>query len=139
MQKSLCSALPAALMAAALLLALCACAPPLPGGMDADTVTAAAQAAIDRANARDYEGLVAMMRGDLQESTIPVEDWAAALDPVLDEAGAFVSYAGSAAVGQNQNGVESALVVVQARYENRTLTYTVAFDAGSEMTGFWVR
>ena len=112
---------------------------PLPDEMDEDTVTAMAKDAIDRANARAYEELVALFRQDLQETTISISEWADALNPILDDAGDFIEYTGSSALGQTQDGVESGIVVVQAKYKNKTLIYTIAFDIDSNMTGFWVR
>ena len=112
---------------------------PLPDEIDEATVTATAKAAIDKANARDYEELVAFFRQDLQESSMAISEWADALDPILDDAGDFIEYTGSSALGQEHDDVKSGIVIVQAKYQNKNLLYTIAFDIDSNMTGFWVR
>lgn len=110
----------------------------LPEGVDAGVIEEKAKQAVDLVNARDFEGLIASMREDAQEVADP-EAWAAAVNPTLDEAGAFVEYTGTSVAGQEQEGEKFVAAVVTAKYENANLVFSLAFDADSQLTGFWVR
>lgn len=124
-----------ALCLLALLLAACGAAP-LPEGMDAEALKDRSLAIVDLANARDYEALAAEFRADLQ--TDGLAENLAAINPYLDEAGAFVEVKTVQTAGYTQNDVESALCVVSCKYENKTLNFQIIFDLDSELTGLFL-
>lgn len=110
----------------------------LPEGVDSENLKNKAEAAVLIVNQRDYASLKEHFKEAYQTDFDPAQ-WQEALDPILDESGAFVEFKAAQVASQKQNDVDMIFVVLQAKYENVTRTYTVIFDINSEMTGLYVK
>ena len=54
--------------------------------------------------------------------------------------GAFVEYKSNVAVGaKDSEGVDAAVAVVVAKYENKTVTYTMSYDKEMNLIGFYFK
>ena len=69
------------------------------------------------------------------------EDWLAAIDPIMEDAGEFQSYEKEAVTGTEEpdTGEEFATAVIVAEYENGKNQYTITFNKSMQLTGFFVK
>ena len=124
-----------------LLLALCLLAGcsgnPLPEGMEEAAVLDAGRAVVTLLNEGDYQAVYDQMRADGQEGT-SVEEIAAYMQAVLDEAGAYVKETDSLATGQTikDTGEDYATAVLYCKHQEDDVMYRIAFSADMELMGF---
>ncbi len=123
------------------LTACCGCVDvSLSDAFDETEVSAAAEHVVELINARDYEGIEALVREDLRD-VLSAEVLADVLDEVLDQYGMFVNYKAVTVVGQkvSDTGEEYAVAVLSCAYEQGKLKYTLSFDSELALAGLYVR
>ncbi|MFQ8833254.1 MAG: DUF3887 domain-containing protein [Ruthenibacterium lactatiformans] len=111
------------------LLAGCGAAP-LPDGLTQESVTDAAAQTVAQLNDEDYDALFAGMTEEMT-SAMTAEDLAAVWQPVLEAAGAFDSITKTTVGGKDGYGV----AVVQAKYENAAVTFTLSTHRRASWAG----
>ena len=101
---------------------------------------AAAEALIGYINEDDLEGLCSVPMSELMKEAMTVEQMEAVLEQNLGNRGAFVEYKSNVAVGgKDSEGVDAAVAVVVAKYENKTVTYTISYDKEMNLIGFYLK
>ena len=111
----------------------------LADAFDEDTVKAAAQEAIDDTVAGEYDKVIAMM-SEATQKAITAEMLETNMTAMNEQTGAFKEYKSTAVVGQkNAAGEDTAVAVIVAAFEKRSVTYTVSFNADMEIDGFWMK
>lgn len=124
-------------LAAVLLLSLAACGSSFE--YDKDAADKRAREVTDVLVAQDYDAIVALFREDLQSLTT-AEDFKAAWDPYLQDAGAFVEIKGVSTAGQTDKADNQYIVAaVSCKYENAARTYTIVFDTDLNVTGLYLK
>ena len=106
---------------AALLLGLCACrveGNPLPEGMDEEETLAKGREAVRAIAGNDWEGLWALLREDVRESTSP-EDIGTLILGQLDGAGVYKQIDSYLATGQSSDGEDYGVCVFYCKYEKK--------------------
>lgn len=136
-------ALVSAALLALLLLAGCS-SNNLPGDLDADTLKTRTRAIGDTLVARDYEAFIALFDADAVAAagaTMPsAEALADAYNPILDSLGNFVEY-GTLEAGplKDAAGTEYAVVLIDQKFANGTLSHTATFTPDGGLIGFIIR
>ncbi len=130
------------LAAGLMLIGLTACgvSQKLSEDFDETEVKAAAEALVGYINEDDLEGLCSVPMSDLMKEAMTVEQMEAVLEQNLGNRGAFVEYKSNVAVGgKDSEGVDAAVAVVVAKYENKTVTYTISYDKEMNLIGFYLK
>ena len=112
------------------LLAGCGAAP-LPDGLTLENVT---DTAAQTAAPRTVDALFAGMTEEMT-SAMTAEDLAAVWQPVLEAAGAFDSITKTTVGGKDGYGV----AVVQAKYENAAVTFTLSYTPEGKLGGLFFK
>lgn len=121
-----------ALLAAAL---LCSCGTAsLPEGMTQESVTDAAATTIAQLNGKEYDALFDNMTDEMTAAMTP-DDLAAVWEPVLDAAGAFDAIEKTTVGGKDGYGV----AVVQAKYANASITFTLSYTPDGALGGLFFK
>ena len=115
------------------LLAGCGAAP-RPDGLTQESVTDAAAQTVAQLNDEDYDALFAGMTEEMT-SAMTAEDLAAVWQPVLEAAGAFDSITKTTVGGKDGYGV----AVVQAKYENAAVTFTLSYTPEGKLGGLFFK
>lgn len=112
----------------------------LADSFDEEQVKKAAQEAAASMDEGDYEGVVGMMREDLQAQITP-DQLQAVMDQNFADRGEFKEFKSTAVIGQKvkDTNEDLAVVVLVAEYENQKATYTITFNTDMEMTGFYIK
>ncbi len=107
---------------------------------DEDSVIERAKGIVELVNAYDFEAVNAQLRDDLQDQ-LTAGQLKDALEGKLVNAGAFVDYQSSAAVGQKSKstGEDYATVVLVGEYEKGTIVFTITMDANLEIVGLYAK
>ncbi len=124
--------LAALVLTAAAIITLAACGASFE--YDKDAAVGKAKEVVDARNKRAYEAVFDMMNGEMQE-LLPAAELKKNMDPLLDESGAFVEYAGAKTAGVTQKGADYVVVVLSAKYENAARVYTISLTAGDMLLG----
>ena len=100
-----------------------------------------AKAVIEMANDGDTEAIWEEKFNAKMQNALPKEDWLKAIDPVMEEAGAFQKYEKEAVTGTEEadTGEKFATAVIVAKYENGKNQYTISFNTSMQVTGFFVK
>ena len=114
------------------LLAGCGAAP-LPDGLTQESVTDAAAQTVAQLNDEDYDALFAGMTEEMT-SAMTAEDLAAVWQPVL-EAGGCAPNTNTTVGGKDGYGV----AVVQAKYENAAVTFTLSYTPEGKLGGLFFK
>ncbi len=116
------------------------CAQKLSDKFDEDTVVSAAQDVVTLMNEGKYEDITAKTREDLREA-LSAEVIASAAEQVLAGAGDFSEFGKHSVAGQKDKstGEDYAVIVLEAKYANKTHVYTLSFDADMSIIGFYVK
>lgn len=133
-------ALAAAAAAALILLAGCAGGEeppqPLPEGMEETALLEAGQEIVDLLCAGEYQTVYDQLRDNVRDG-LTVDDLAAVMDPVLEEAGTFQSVEESSAYGDTE--VEPLGVAdLLCGFSQEQVRFRVVFDPEMTLTGFSV-
>ena len=115
------------------LLAGCGAAP-LPDGLTQESVTDAAAQTVAQLNDEDYDALCAGFTEDMP-SALPAVHVAAVGPAVLDAAGGFYSNTKTTVGGKDGYGV----AVVQAKYENAAVTFTLSYTPEGKLGGLFFK
>ena len=113
---------------------------PLPEQFDAVAVEEDAKRAIEYFNERDYQSIIDMGTGIMDEA-ITVEDFASQGDTIVDELGEFVEYTDVKLVGatNKSTGEEFGGAIIKAEYENGSAKFTIAFNEEMTLAQFVVQ
>lgn len=113
---------------------------PLPEQFDAAAVEADAKQSIEYFNEGDYQGIIDMSQG-LMDDSVTVEQFAQQCDSLLEELGAFQEYTEVKLVGAtDQNtGDEYGGAVIRAKYENGKAKFMIAFNEDMQLAQFYVQ
>lgn len=107
---------------------------------DEESVIDRAKGIVELINAYDFEAVNAQVRDDLQDqlTSTQLKD---ALEGKLVDAGAFVEYQSSGAVGQKSKstGEDYATVVLVGKYENSTIVFTITMDSNLDIVGLYAK
>lgn len=122
---------------------LCACGSgvrELSENFDEATVKAAAEELIGYVNEGDVEGFCSVDMSDAMAENMTVESTQQIFDQYLGNKGAFVEYNSITIVGADDKTIgDCAVVVVSAKYENMNVQYTISYDAGMNLVGFFLK
>ena len=127
--------------AVSLILSLAACSSStLMGGFEVDRVKAPTETLICFAHDQDYNGIVAMIREDLQ-SQITADALETAWTPLLDSSGAFEKVSSSAVYGQKDSstGQDYAVCVAVCKYASASRTFTISMDKDYKIIGLYMK
>lgn len=97
-------------------------------------MTDAAAQTVAQLNEEDYDALFAGMTEEMT-SAMTAEDLAAVWQPVLEAAGAFDSITKTTVGGKDGYGV----AVVQAKYENAAVTFTLSYTPEGKLGGLFFK
>lgn len=112
---------------------------PLSANFDKDKVVAAAQQAVTYMSTGDYQKVSDMARDDIKDK-LSVDVLQSAVEKVMPKAGAFVSFGDATTASYKDPKTEEyALVVVPAKYENQTVTYTISLNTDLKIVGFFLK
>lgn len=117
----------------------CSPVPPLPEGFDEDTVVSSAKDVIALITAQDGEGLRAVSSDTLAAGL--TDETLSAIFSAISAGGAFSEYGSTSSFGATDKttGAEYAVVVMQAKYESKTFTYTISFDTDGKLAGLYYK
>ena len=110
----------------------------LSDSFDEDTVTTAAKQVIDYMNSGDFDRVNAMLREDCKE-LLTNEVLSDAVDKTYSKAGSFVEYKDSNIIGKKDKDTDYAIALVQAKYENQSVMFTISFDTNMEVIGIYMK
>lgn len=105
---------------------------------DAAAVEAKAKTVIETLNKGDYTAVVGMLRQDLQDD-LPEDKIKAAVDQVYGNAGTFESFDKVILAGQKAEGKDIAVAVIQAKYQEKKVTFTLSFDQDLNLIGLFMK
>ncbi len=105
---------------------------------DENAVVERAKEVVEMINAQDFAAVNAQVRDDLQDK-LPAENLQNTLGKTVADAGDFLEYSSTAAIGQKSKstGEDYATVVLVCKYQNATLTYTITMDANLDIVGLY--
>lgn len=108
---------------------------------DEASVIKEAKVVIDYVNAGDYQTLEESMWSTVMKQNAPASEIEKAVKPILDDLGAFESYAKEAVTGQKDKDTEQefAVAVILAKYEKRKAQFTISFDEDMKVIGFFIK
>jgi len=124
-----------------LILALTACSSSkLAEGFDTDTVKTQTEALINLTNDQNFDGVVAMIREDLQ-SQVTADSLETGWKPLLDSSGAFEKISSTAVYGQKDQstGENYAVCVAVCKYANTSRTFTISMDTDYKIVGLYMK
>ncbi len=112
----------------------------LPDGITQEDVTAAAEAVIENLNAGKFTEIVDATRYDVQ-SQLSAEVLQQVYDSYVQPLGAFTEFGKTSIKTTTDNASEDEYIVavIQAKYANGTVTYTVALDNDMKIVGFYLK
>ncbi len=115
-------------------------APALAEGFTEDEVIAKAKEVVELVNSGDYQAINDMTREDLKDG-LSVEVLDGAVTPIVSQAGNFVEYSQAVAVGDVDKDTKEdyAVAVLNCKYENKKITYTLSFNKDMEIVGFYIK
>lgn len=110
----------------------------LADSFDKDTVEATAKQIIDCLNAGDYDSVNAMVREDGKE-ILTNEVLTNAVDQTYGKAGSFVEYKDTNVIGKKDKDVDYAIAFIEAKYEKKSVLFTISFDSNMELVGVYMK
>jgi len=129
------------LMALAMLLVAfgCSTVPPLSDNFNEEAVKQAAKDVISIFNEQDSTSLMAMSNETLAAAL--TDEKLQEIYTAISANGAFVEFGDAVTFGSSDKatGTEYAVVVQQAKYETKDLTYTISFDADMKLAGIYYK
>ena len=107
---------------------------------DEATVKAAAEELVGYVNVDDVEGFCSVPMSAQMKEAMTVETTQSIFDQYLSDKGAFIDYTNCVVVGATDDaGVNSAVVLLIAKYENKTVSYTISYDVDMNLIGFYLK
>ena len=113
------------------------CAVKLPESFDEAEVQAAAENVVDLISTSDGQGLTAVMNDQMKAAL--TEDIQAQIFALVEGSGSFEEIGELKLGGSSQNGIDYAVAVVKAKYENREIIYTISFDQDMKLAGLYLK
>lgn len=111
----------------------------LSADFDEEKVKTAAQEAIGYMVAGEYEECMGLMSEEMQ-AAVSAEVLASNMETVAGQRGAFQEYKSSSVLGQkNQEGMDCAVAVIVAAFENGNVTFTISYDKDMQIIGLWMK
>jgi len=125
---------------AVVLMSVCGCTYGFPEDYDKDEVIKAAEEVIAVVNTYDYEGLVELLRDDLQDN-ITAEEFKESWDEALRGLGEFESFGTPVLSGETDmnTGEDFALCAYRCYYKDGKATFTLYFDSNLELTAIYLK
>ncbi len=118
---------------------LCACnSTKLAAAFDKATVETSAKQVINYMNAGDFDGVNAMVREDIKE-ILTSDVLTDAAQKTYGKAGSFEEYKKVNIVGKKDKDSDYAIALVQAKYEKKTVTFTISFDSNMAIVGLYMK
>ncbi|MFA9377008.1 MAG: DUF3887 domain-containing protein [Lachnotalea sp.] len=136
MVKKLFTILGASILACALLMGCSS--NKLASTFDEETVKTAAEEIVDLVNADDFDTLLNDKSNDEVKAAITSDQMVAAKKQIMDQAGAFTSYKSVVVMGDKKDDKDIAIVVLVAKYENKTVKYTIGFDENMKINTIYM-
>lgn len=108
---------------------------------DAAEVKERAKEIIELINAGDYDTLAESWWSAQMKAAIPAEKLKSDIGPIIDELGAFEAFDKEAVTGSTDKDTEQdfAVVIIKAKYENRSAQYTISFNKDMKVAGFYIK
>ena len=110
----------------------------LADAFDEKTVITTAENVIEKLNNGDYSGVSAQVLENLQEK-LSADILKSAMVKTAPNAGKFVGYTNTAAVGEKSGEEDLAVTVIVAAYENQDITYTITFNTDMKIVRLYMR
>lgn len=102
-------------------------------------VREAARTAVMYLNEKQYDAFSMLVKDDLKAS-LNEEVLKNAISQVMPNAGTFTEITNFTIIGQkDKSGNNCAVVQVMASYEKQMLVYTITFDVGLKIIGFYLK
>lgn len=118
------------------LLAGCGSKNKLSDAFDEATVKEQAMADIKLAESNDFAGWQARFAPEVQ-SAVTESSYTSYLE-MLENYGAFKEFGKTAIVGQEQNGVNYAVIVIICKHDGGDIQYTIAYDENMNLVQFTI-
>lgn len=108
---------------------------------DEATVKSAAEEIVTLLNNNDVETICNEKIDSELSEYFTTDTLQQAIDQYLSDAGAFKEYSKEAVIGTKaQNTKEDcAVAIVKAKYENKSITYTISFNKDMEVIGLYMK
>ena len=110
----------------------------LADSFDKATVKASAKQVIDYMNSGDFDSVNALVREDGKE-ILTSDVLSDAVQKTYGKAGSFVEYKAVNIIGQKDKDMNYAIALVQAKYEKKTVTFTISFDSNMAVVGIYMK
>lgn len=104
---------------------------------DSATVEASATKVIEHLNQKDYDAITALFKAEYREKITAkvLED---AVKKTYNDA-AFTKFEDTTVIGQKKGDVDSAVAIVQTRYGEKKVIFTVVYNTDMELIGFFMK
>lgn len=107
---------------------------PFPEGMDKAKVEEIAKNALTIMNNKDYEALSALF----PEGAVAAEKWEQSLKPLFEKFGTFKEFGKVQLMGDEQDGVQYAVALVECKYEKGKGIFSVSINTDYQVMGLWL-
>lgn len=119
--------------------AACGNAEKLSSEYDESVVKGKAEAVIGLLHDGDYTSVEYMVKDDLK-SQLSAQILKDVMDPLFEKAGKFDSFGTEKVAGTTaKDGTAYAVAVIEAKYEQATMVYTISFDKDYNIVGFYIK
>lgn len=107
---------------------------------DEETVIAEAERIVELANAEKYDEIINQNLDEDYREQFTTSMLRDAVSPLLDERGAFREFGKEVVLGQNDetNDLSYAVAVIQAKYVDGNIQFTITFDEDMTLAGLYV-
>lgn len=121
------------------LILLSGCAAKLSSAFDEDKVKNAAENVILMVNEHDTDGLLAVSATELK--TVLTDDVLNQIYATTDAAGTYEKIDNSTVIGAQDKNTKKdyATSVLKAKYETKSITYTITFDTDMKLAGIYLK
>ncbi|MCK8058156.1 MULTISPECIES: DUF3887 domain-containing protein [unclassified Fusibacter] len=110
----------------------------LSSDFDSAVVESSAQGVVDALNAKDYDSVVAMLREDLQDR-LNAQKIADAVEMTYGDAGEFTAINKTTVIGQKKEDEDFAVAIIEAKYENKKVIFTLSYDKNMKLIGLYMK
>lgn len=109
----------------------------LADSFDSAAVETSAHKVIENLNAKDYDAIKISFKAEYQDQMTP-EVLSNAVTKTYQDA-AFTKIESTTIVGQNKDGADRAVAIVQTRYGEKKVIFTIIYNTEMELIGFFMK
>lgn len=107
---------------------------------DKDTVVKQSKTIVSDLNEKKYDSIVNMAADSIQ-GKLTSDVLSSAADKILKDAGKFKKFKDSSVLGQQNSKTKKdyAVCILQAKYDSKTITYTITYDTNMKLAGLYMK